>query len=184
MDKIQSSQWFMLFIAMNDDENQIYSIVKNINEDQLQYLEEIADSIITGEIHLNNTQFKKLYQHQDFIRSLSEGRAGTNKLTKNIDSIIEICKVVYPPNEIRNKIGTFTNRRLGKGKETFTSEKYSEYSRSGESSSQESESESGWENYAGENESDYEEEVKGGFEADGEENESGAFYNKFIAKEI
>ena len=175
-----SSEWFMLFLANNNNIDQNIAIIETINKSQLKLLKDAANDILEEVIPLNTQQFKKLFQYQDFIRLLGEGRLTPEEISEDIGAITEICKVVYPQNEICNKTSAPTSRRLEQSEKTSTAEKYFKYSRSRETSPRESHSETDHE--SSDEENGDEEERK--FETDGEEDEEYSIYNKFTTEEI
>ena len=149
------------------------------NAKQLGILRKTANDILHDKIHLNSMQFKKLFHYQDFIRKLGEGYftlKNLRKISKEIYAVIEICKVLYPPDEECAEVSSYTHRGMGKSKEAFTSEKYSEYSGSGTTDTDEEYVEDTDESYS--NEESGEEEEKQ-LKTNGKESEECALYSEF-----
>ena len=110
--------------------------LKNINTSQYNTLKKIANDILIGDILLNKKQYNSLFQRQNFIRKLASGSISSTKLSNEIKTIIDILKIVFNTNEVCEQTSPTTNRRMGKTEETFASEKYSEDSRGGTTSSE------------------------------------------------
>lgn len=169
MSDLQSEKYFFLFLLNNANVKQNTAIIKSITNSQYSLLQSFANDILDETLPLNTRQFKQLLQYKDFIRKLGRTKVSSTVLVKNIDAIKAITAIVFNEHEVCNKTSTYTHSRVGKSKETFTSEEYLEHSGSGSSSSNET-GDSDDEFWCKTGRAEKEEET-GLFETDGEEEE-------------
>ena len=177
-----NAKWMPFFLAHNSDIGQNIAVVEYMGPAQMALFQKAANDILQGKIPLNSNQFRRLFHFQDFIRKLGRGELSPKQLGRKIFALIEICCVLYPPDEIRKKIDIATYGRVGKSEKISSSEKHFEDcgSRTINSNTEytnETDDESNWEE--GISEDEYEEEET--FENNGEENEDNTTYNKFTS---
>ena len=137
MGDIEREKHFFLFLLNNANVKQNNALLRNITHSQYSLLQTFANDILEESLPLNSQQFKKLVQYKDFIRKLGRTKVSSTVLIRNIEAIKSIAKIVFYENEVCNKTSTYTHRGVGKSKETFTSEKYLKYCRSGSDESNE-----------------------------------------------
>lgn len=173
MGDIENEKHFFLFLLNNSNIKQNRMLLRNITNGQFLLLQSFANDILEERLPLNSEQFKKLVQYKNFIRKLGRLRVSNTNLVQNIEAVTSILNIVFNENEICNKTSTYTHSRMGKSKETFTSQEYLEYCGSGSDDS--SETRSSDDEFWGQ--ADEPEEEEGFFQSDGEKEEECNFNN-------
>lgn len=134
---MESDKDFFSFLLHNSNVKQYTALIKSMTDSQYLLLKTWANDILDEIIPLNTSQFNELVQFKDIIRKLGRGKISHTALVKNINVVKTIAHIALNVNEVCYKTSASTNSRMGKGKETFTSQKYSKYCGSGSSSSDE-----------------------------------------------
>ena len=115
MSILKKNRYFLNFLIECRSDKQRKELLKHISPDQQLLLKKFAQQIVQGKIEITNLQYKKLLPKKKFILSLSQRKVSKNNLCKNFKTILDIVHIILH-NETSSKIGTNTNRRLGKNK--------------------------------------------------------------------
>ena len=109
-------------------------------------MKNIANDVLDEIIPLNSQQYKILVQYKNFIRKLGREKVSKTLLSKNLQAIKELAKLVINGNETCEKTNVSFSRRMGKNKKTASPNNSSIKCRSGAiTSDEEYESDEIWE---------------------------------------
>ena len=109
-------------------------------------MKNIANDVLDEIIPLNSQQYKILVQYKNFIRKLGREKVSKTLLSKNLQVIKELAKLVINGNETCEKTNVSSSRKMGKNKKTASSNNSSIECRNGAiTSDEEYESDEIWE---------------------------------------
>ena len=116
MADIENQKYFLQLLVYNDNKKQNLAIVKEIDNNQYTILKDIANDVLDEIIPLNSQQYKILVQYKTFIRKLGREKVSKSLLTKNLQVIKELAKLIINGNETCEKTNASSCRRMGKNK--------------------------------------------------------------------
>ena len=121
MADIENQKYFLQLLVYNNNKKQNLAILKEIDNNQYTILKDIANDVLDEIIPLNSQQYKILVQYKTFIRKLGREKVSKSLLTKNLQAIKELAKLIINGNETCEKTNASSCRRMGKNKKaTFT----------------------------------------------------------------
>ena len=131
MANVENHKYFLQLLVYSSNQKQNLALLKQIDNNQYKILKNIANDVLDEIIPLNSQQYKILVQYKNFIRKLGREKVSKTLLTKNLQAIKELAKLVINGNETCEKTNVSSSRRMGKNKKTTTKNNSSSKCRSG-----------------------------------------------------
>ena len=146
MANVENHKYFLQLLVYSSNQKQNLALLKQIDNNQYKILKNIANDVLDEIIPLNSQQYKILVQYKNFIRKLGREKVSKTLLSKNLQAIKELAKLVINGNETCEKTNVSSSRRMGKNKKIASPNNSSIECRSGAiTSDEEYESDEIWE---------------------------------------
>lgn len=116
MDDFKKEILFLQLIAKNEEKKQTISLLKQITKNQYNILKNIAFKILTKQIIINKSDYKRLSLDKSFIRKLGNKKVTTKVLIKHLKTVQHLVNIVIRKYAAHTKIGFSSSRRMGKNK--------------------------------------------------------------------
>ena len=103
---------------INKNDQQIRAILKTLSVSQVDKIQKFVKSILSGKITLNDTLYRQLSKHKNFLRVICF-KFNVNYILKNYDAFCEIMKIMLKTNnELCKKSSSDTLRGMEQFKRT------------------------------------------------------------------
>ena len=104
---------------INKNDQQIRAILKTLSVSQIDKIQKFVKSILNGKITLNDTLYRQLSKHKNFLRVICI-KFNVNYILKNYDAFCEIMKIMLKNynNELRKKSSSDTLRGMEQSRRT------------------------------------------------------------------